>query len=156
MIIGYKDRWQYKQINASKTDQEFWCSGQFLNLNLLMYGKNTSYDSNIDPDSGMAIKIFDTFMKDLGTGYNIFAHRWSTNHALVKLSYWHSSSELEKLSSSPQDTKACAHGGQVSQDRRSLLLVSFKEKNSHNDGKYCRGREHGYSRETEASNGPHL
>ena len=90
MIVGYKGRWQYKQFNASKPHKYHIKSfglvdsttGYVLQT-LTYYGANTSYHPDCDPDSGMAIRIFDTLLKDIGTGYHIFADRWYTTRALV-------------------------------------------------------------------------
>lgn len=43
-------------------------------VNLLFYfGRNTSYDPEVDTASGQAIKVFSTLMKPLGNGLHIFA-----------------------------------------------------------------------------------
>ena len=90
MVVGYKGRWQYKQFNASKPEKYHIKSfglvdstcGYVLQI-LTYFGANTSYHPDCDPDSGMAIRIFDTLLKDLGTGYHIYADRWYTTRALV-------------------------------------------------------------------------
>ncbi|GFS05777.1 PiggyBac transposable element-derived protein 4 [Elysia marginata] len=91
MIVGYKGRWKYKQINASKPHKYHIksfglvdsTSGYVLQI-LTYYGTNTSYHPDCDPDSGMAIRILDTLLKDIGTGYHNFADRCYTTRALVE------------------------------------------------------------------------
>ncbi|GFN81453.1 PiggyBac transposable element-derived protein 4-like [Plakobranchus ocellatus] len=89
MIIGFKGRWSYKQFNSSKPKKYIKSfglvdstTGYVLNL-LTYYGSDTSYNPDCDPDSGIAIKIFDTLLNGLGTGHHIFADRWYTTRALA-------------------------------------------------------------------------
>ena len=89
MIVGWKGRWKYKQYNAAKPHhiKSFGLvdspSGYVVNL-MTYFGSETSYDPDIDENSGNAIKIIDTLLKPIGQGYHIFADRWYTTTALVK------------------------------------------------------------------------
>ena len=85
MIIGWKGRWKYKQYNASKPHKYHIKSfglvdsatGYVLNL-LTYYGAETSYDPDLNVDSygSNSVKIMDTLLKPIGSGYHIFADRW--------------------------------------------------------------------------------
>ncbi|GFN98721.1 PiggyBac transposable element-derived protein 4 [Plakobranchus ocellatus] len=67
MVVGHKGRWVYEQFNATKPDKYHIKSfglvesktGYVLNV-LKHYGSDTAYSPSCDPDSGIAMKIFDT------------------------------------------------------------------------------------------------
>uniref|UniRef100_A0A2C9LMC3 Uncharacterized protein n=1 Tax=Biomphalaria glabrata TaxID=6526 RepID=A0A2C9LMC3_BIOGL len=90
MIVGFKGRWQYKLFNPSKPSKYHIKSfglvdsstGYVINL-LTYYGKNTSFDPEVDTEGGQAIQIFCTLLKYLGKGYHIFADRYYTTRNLV-------------------------------------------------------------------------
>ncbi|GFO42195.1 hypothetical protein PoB_006870000 [Plakobranchus ocellatus] len=125
MILGYKKRWQYKQFNASKPDKYHIKSFALVDSScgyviLTYYGKNTSYHPDSDPDSGMAIRIFDTLLKDVGTRYHIFADRWYYHlcpciplDIETAVLHWHRAHQSQRFSEGPQDTKVNTHGGKI-------------------------------------------
>ena len=92
MIIGWKGHWKYKQYNASKPHKYHIKSfglvdsatGYVLNL-LTYYGAETSYDPDLDVDchGSNSVKIMDTLLKPIGSGYHIFADRWYTTMNLL-------------------------------------------------------------------------
>ncbi|GFN78541.1 PiggyBac transposable element-derived protein 4 [Plakobranchus ocellatus] len=86
MILGFKGTWSYKQFNSSKPKKYHIKSFGRVDsttgyvLNLLTY-----YGSDCDPDSGIAIKIFDTLLMGLAlgttslpTGSTQLVHLWTT------------------------------------------------------------------------------
>lgn len=91
MVIGWKGRWKYKQYNASKPRKYHiktfgLCdstSGYVYNL-LVYFGKETSYDPNVDAHTGQAEKVFEYLMRPLGKGHHVFADRYYTTERLVR------------------------------------------------------------------------
>ncbi|BFZ21097.1 hypothetical protein BsWGS_24136 [Bradybaena similaris] len=91
MVIGFTGRWKYKQYNSSKPKKYHIktfglvdaTTGYVLNI-LTYFGASTSYDPAADTNSGMAVKLFDTLLRHVGTGHHIFADRHYTTAELVR------------------------------------------------------------------------
>jgi hypothetical protein len=82
-------------------------------LNILTYfGASTSYDPAADTDSGMAVTLFDTLLRHVGTGHHIFADRYYTTAALVrhlleKKIYYTGTLNTNRKDFTPQLTTLC-------------------------------------------------
>ena len=90
MVIGYKGTWKSKQYNAAKPKKYHiktfgLCdsvTGYVYNV-LMYFGKDTSYNPDLDPDSGEAVKVFEYLLRNLGPGHHVFADRYYTTKKLV-------------------------------------------------------------------------
>ena len=98
MLIGFKGQFKFKQFNASKPEKYHIKSFGLVDsmtgyvVNILMYfGSQTSYSSRMKDDDKQAIKVFDTLLPVIGTGYHVFFDRlymtryvinWMTDHQL--------------------------------------------------------------------------
>lgn len=83
MVIGYKGTWKNKQYNASKPNKYHIKTFGLCNsdtgyvYNILVYfGKNTSYNPELDADAGEAVKVFKCLLRDVGPGHHVFADRY--------------------------------------------------------------------------------
>lgn len=91
MVIGFTGRWRYKQFNASKPKKYHIktfglvdsATGFVVNI-LTYFGKDSSYDPDVDPDGAMAVKVFQTLLKPVGIGHHLYADRYYTTHQLVR------------------------------------------------------------------------
>lgn len=91
MVIGYKGTWKSKQYNASKPKKYHiktfgLCdavTGYVYNI-LVYFGRNTSYNPDLDADSGEAVKVFEYLLRNTGPGHHVFADRYYTTMKLVK------------------------------------------------------------------------
>ncbi|GFR90701.1 PiggyBac transposable element-derived protein 4-like, partial [Elysia marginata] len=53
-------------------------------INILIYfGKDTSYNPDMDPEGSQAVKVFDYLMTPLVKGHHIFADRYYTSYPLL-------------------------------------------------------------------------
>ena len=91
MVIGYKGRWKYEQFNTAKPKKYHiktfgLCdslSGYVYNL-LVYFGKETSYNPDLDQDSGQSEKVFEYLLRPVGTGHHVYADRYYTTQKLVE------------------------------------------------------------------------
>ena len=91
MVIGWKGRWKYKQYNASKPRKYHiktfgLCdsiTGYVYNL-LVYFGRDTSYNPDLDRDTGQAEKVFEYLLRPLGKGHHVFADRYYTTEKLIR------------------------------------------------------------------------
>lgn len=92
MVIGFKGRWANKQFNASKPKKYHiktfgLCdslTGYVVNI-LLYYGKETSYNPEVDPDSQHAVKVFQTLLtENVGKGHHVFADRFYSSLPVIR------------------------------------------------------------------------
>ena len=91
MVIGWSGRWRYKQYNASKPKKYHikvfgLCdstTSYVVNL-LTYYGTETSYDPDLDADSGQAKKVFQTLLAPFDKGHHIFTDRYYTSWELMQ------------------------------------------------------------------------
>lgn len=126
MIIGFKGCWKYRQFNATKPKKYHIkgfglvdsTTGHVLNL-LTYYRKDTSYNTVCDPDSGHAIKAFDTLLICLGNGYQSFTDWLYTRNLvdfLLSKKLYYSGMLQSSRKGFPQDLKSLSLGHMESSD----------------------------------------
>ncbi|XP_005113519.1 piggyBac transposable element-derived protein 4-like, partial [Aplysia californica] len=144
MVVGFTGRWKFKQYNPSKPKKYHIKTFGLVDsttgfvLRVFPYfGRDTSYNPELDHDSGMAIKVFDTLLTDVGTGHHIFADRYYTTEALVRyLSgrslYYTGTLNLNRKNFPPQlkNIKTMKHmeAKHYLRNDESMLITAWKDK----------------------------
>ncbi|GFR57507.1 PiggyBac transposable element-derived protein 4 [Elysia marginata] len=136
MVIGWKGRWKHKQYNASKPNQYHIktfglcdsATGYCMNI-LIYFGKDKSYNPDMDPEGLQAVKVFDYLMTPLVKGHHIFADSLTREEGGKKMSLedfkYNLIEQLSDLAAATIDTEETRHTSFAGRPRSQNPLERF-------------------------------